>query len=398
VNLRRLVARLRRRLRFYPRADLRILILNWRCPTNPHAGGAEAFTFEVARRLVERGDSVEWFSASFDGAKTHETVDGIHIVRAGTRWSVHWNAFRRYRTTLSQRFDVVIDQVNTVPFFTPLWARIPTVMLIHQLAREVWWYESPFPLSLLGFVTEPLYLQVYRNRPILTVSPSTKADLIGLGFKGSVTIVPEGLEALSVVTEARSDAPTFLYVGRLAPSKRVSHVLKAFALFRLTHPHAQLRVIGEGSPRYVKRLRRLAAQLDLIGDANFLGRIPAREKHLEMARAHALILASAREGWGLVVTEANSYGTPAIAYDVPGLRDSIRHLETGLLVRPTPRSLADAMSKLWNDPTLFGRLSAAARSFSATFTFDRTTRAFQAGLMNAVSDKGINSDDVALSV
>src|SRR6202022_3092021 len=107
----------------------------------------------------QRGDAVEWFGSSFPGAPAAETIDGVHIVRAGRQWTVHWSAFRRYRSRLSQSFDIVVDEVNTIPFFTPIWANVPTVMLIHQLAREVWWYESKFPLNVIGFLAEPLYLR-----------------------------------------------------------------------------------------------------------------------------------------------------------------------------------------------------------------------------------------------
>ena len=51
---------------------MRVLFLSWRDPRNPRAGGAELYTHEVARRLVARGDSVEWFVASFPGAAPHD--------------------------------------------------------------------------------------------------------------------------------------------------------------------------------------------------------------------------------------------------------------------------------------------------------------------------------------
>ena len=112
---------------------MRILILNWRCPRNPKAGGAELFTFELARRLVGHGDEVEWFSASFPGAPEREELEGIRFVRAGTQWTVHFNAIRLYRRELRHRFDVVIDEVNTIPFFTPLWSSV-----LHSLSTRVY--------------------------------------------------------------------------------------------------------------------------------------------------------------------------------------------------------------------------------------------------------------------
>jgi glycosyltransferase involved in cell wall biosynthesis len=344
---------------------------------NPRAGGAEFVTFEIARRLVQQGHSVEWFSASFRGADPEETFEGIRIVRAGRQWSVHWCAFQRYRGKLARDFDVVIDETNTIPFFTPLWSDIPMVMFIHQLAREVWWYETSFPLSALGFVAEPLYLRIYRHVPVLTVSSSTRDDLRRLGFKGSICILPEGLEPITEVQVDRPSTPAFLYVGRLAPSKRVADIIRAFARFCTSVESAELSLLGDGPEGYVQQLRNLAASLGVSEQIRFLGRVSRSEKHHEMARAHVLLLASVREGWGLVVTEANALGTPAVAYDVPGLRDSIRHDQTGLLTRPSPDALADAMIRLWVDRNLYRRLAAGAVAWSSAFSFDNMTDALQ---------------------
>jgi glycosyltransferase involved in cell wall biosynthesis len=341
--------------------------------------------------LVKGGDYVEWFSASFPGAPSEETLDGVHIVRAGRQWTVHWSAFRRYRGRLSGHFDLVIDEVNTIPFFTPLWSDIPVVMFIHQLAREVWWYESSFPMSGLGFLTEPFYLRPYRHMPVVTVSQSTKQDLIQLGFRGAITVVPEGLESLTILSVAKSNCPTFLYAGRLAPSKRVADVIRAFAMFYQVSKDGQLRLLGDGPPSYLRQLRKLTRNLGVSERVWFLGRVVNSEKHEEMARAHVLLLASVREGWGLVVTEANAFGTPAVAYDVPGLRDSIRDRETGILVHPSPQKLSDAMTLLWHDHDLYEHMSLAARAWSATFSFEETASVFRtaiAGILAQSSTRG----------
>src|SRR6266851_3669304 len=126
---------------------------------NPEAGGAELFTHEVARRMVAKGDTVEWFTAMFPGAAAEANLAGVHVVRAGRQWSVHVAAMRRYKGHLRGSFDAVIDEVNTIPFFTPVWADIPRLLLIFQLAREVWWHESPFPMNAIGYAAEPLYLR-----------------------------------------------------------------------------------------------------------------------------------------------------------------------------------------------------------------------------------------------
>jgi glycosyltransferase involved in cell wall biosynthesis len=351
---------------------MRILILNWRCPKNPRAGGAEFLTHEVAKRLVADGNEVEWFSATFPGADREESLDGVRIVRSGRQWSVHLRAFARYFRRLRPHFDLVIDEVNTIPFLTPLWADVPVFMLIYQLAREVWWYESPFPISLLGFLLEPLYLRFYRKVPTFTESESTLRDLRRIGFSGSITVVPVGVDVGSRLVRPKPEAPNFLYVGRLAPSKRVNDIIRAFDVFRKFTPDARLWLVGDGSPNHVRSLRKLVARLHLENSVDFLGRVSRGQKHQRMAEAYALLMASVREGWGLVVTEANSFGTPAIVYDVPGLRDSVRHGRTGLIVSPTPEALAEGMLLLWKDRVLCERLAAGASNWSSSFTADRT--------------------------
>ena len=306
----------------------------------------------------------------FPGADTKADLDGIKVVRGGKQWSVHVAAMRRYRGNLRGSFDVVIDEVNTIPFFTPLWADIPHLLLIFQLAREVWWHESRFPVNAAGYAVEPLYLRVYRTTPAMTISASTEADLRHLGIVSPITVLPIGLEPM-VVPQLRKEAQTtFLYVGRMAPSKRVHDIIEALALFRESGRVGKLWLIGDGPDRYLQALRGTVNRLGLEGAVEFLGRLPTNEKHERMARAHVLLMASVREGWGLSIAEANACGTPAVVYDVPGLRDAVRSGETGLVVPPTPEGLADGMALLTANPVLYEKLAQAARRWSSSFSFD----------------------------
>ncbi len=366
---------------------MRILILNWRCPINPRAGGAELFTHEVAKRLVAMGNQVEWFSASFPNAAAEEDLDGVHIVRAGRQWTVHLHAFRRYNRQIRSRFDLVVDEVNTIPFFTPLWAHVPIAMLIFQLAREVWWYESPFPINLLGFLVEPLYLRLYRRTPAITESESTRADLKRLGFSRAINVVPVGVDHRSDIVDPKHKPPAFLYVGRLAPSKRISDIVLAFHVFRQIVPLARLWLVGDGPPRYVQKLRRLVDDAGLSSAVDFLGRVPRAEKSLRMVEAYALLMASVREGWGLVVSEAGACGTPTVAYDVPGLRDSVRHQETGLLVVPTYRALAAGMLRMWQDQDLYRKLATGGAKWSETLSYDRSAESVNSILAESIDPR-----------
>lgn len=364
---------------------LRLLFLSWRDPDNPKAGGAELFTHEIARRLVAHGDQVEWFTASFPGSAPEVDMNGVHVVRAGRQWSVHAAAVRKYRGHLAGEFDAVIDEVNTVPFFTPLWAGIPSLMLIFQLAREVWWYESRFPVSTIGYASEPLYLRAYRRTPVLTISGSTRNDLRALGFRAPIRILPIGLEPISARELAKSGSATFLYVGRMAQSKRVHDVVRAFALYRKQTGEGDLWLVGDGSPAYVDELRRLATHLQLDSHVEFCGRLSNEAKHERMARAHVLLMASAREGWGLSIAEANSLGTPAVVYDVAGLRDAVRDGETGFVVPASPEHLAQGMVRLLGDADLYRRFVAEGRRWSATFSFQRAAEETRAAVVETIA-------------
>jgi glycosyltransferase involved in cell wall biosynthesis len=265
-------------------------------------------------------------------------------------------------------------------------------MMIWQLAKEVWWYESRFPLNAVGYLLEPAYLRVYRHTPVLTYSQSTKADLRRLDFKADITVVPVGIEPVDIADTPKTREPTFVYVGRLAPSKRVHEIVEAFALFLSQGPKGgRLLLIGNGEGSYVSRLGRLALRLGVSESIEFCGWLNGPEKQKRMAEAHALLMASAREGWGLVVTECNACGTPAIVYDVPGLRDSVRHHETGLVVRPTSSGLAEGMLKIINDRDLYLRLRGAAMEWSHKFTYDAGALVIQAKLARLAAVSGLSS-------
>ena len=272
-----------------------------------------------------------------------------------------------------------------MPFFTPLWAGIPTVMLIFQLAREVWWYESPVPVNAIGFAWEPIYLSLYRHTPVITISKSTEQDLRELGFLGPITIVPIGIQQVPSAQHSKATIPTFLYVGRLAPSKRIGHMVRALSQFRAATGAGRLWLAGSGSESYRRSLSELAKRLKVQDSVVFLGRVSEQEKRRLMAEARALLMTSVREGWGLVVTESNACGTPAVVYDVPGLRDSVRNEITGLVVPPRPDRLCEAMIRVTSDPRLYERLVAEGERWSGTLSFDAAARLIQLALETTVA-------------
>ncbi len=369
----------------------RILILNWRDISHPRAGGAEKVTHEIARRWAQWGHHVTQFSALYPGAASEEEIDGVRILRAGRQDTVHWEAFRGYRRRLLGCCDVIVDEVNTIPFFAPMYAREPVVMFCHQLAREVWHYEAPFPLSVVGFVAEPLYLRAYRTTPFLTVSESTRNDLRRLGLKGPGFIVRNAIDLPAATRLPALDSKerdlTLVFVGRVVPSKRVDHIIRALShLHRRGYAQARLWIVGAWDDRYKRALDKLIAEHALGESVIFWGRVEEATKERCLARAHVVVMTSVREGWGLAVSEANAVGTPGVVYDVPGLRDSTLHAQTGIVcTRNDPESLATSILALCGNRDYYARLRYAAWTMARQLTWDRTATQAWSAVQEAMS-------------
>ena len=354
---------------------------NWRDIVNPNAGGAEVFTHEVAKRLARKGHDITLFTAAFPGCSDSEDIDGLHIVRKGGKYTVYMKA-KSYYYSNKQEYDLVVDEINTRPFMTPNYVkRIPVLALIHQLAREFWFYETPFPLSYLGYhYLEKHWLSSYRDIMTVTVSLSSKRDLESLGFK-HVLIVPEGL-SLNPLQQVplKEKEPTLVFMGRLKKAKLPDHALKAFMLVREKIPGARMGVIGDG---YM--LQDLKESQGTSG-IKFYGKVSNEDRNDILSKAHIILVPAVREGWGLVVTESNALGTPAIGYNVQGLKDSIINGKTGIIVdKNSPEELATHALKLLSDRDLLHRMSNNALEFSRSFNWDYSAEEFDRALRHAAN-------------
>lgn len=368
---------------------MRILWYNWRDIKNPDAGGAEVFTHEVCKRLVRQNgvDSVTLFTAAFEGCFLEEKIDDVRIVRRGSKYSVYSEAQEYYQQN-HDHFDIVVDEINTKPFHTTSFIRDkPIVALIHQLAREFWFYETVFPINMLGYYfLENYWLGKYRNVPTITVSNSTREDLFHLGFR-NVTVVPEGLSfsALERLPE-KEVKPTVLFVGRLKKAKKPDDALRAFKVIKDEVPDAKLWVVGDGY--MMGKLKSMARELfpESPDDITLFGKQTHAKKLELMSRAHVLVVPGIREGWGLVVTEANAMGTPAVAYDVPGLRDSVIHGKTGTLVTSGDHvAMAIEVVDILKDHIKRKTFANNALHFAKVFDWDVTTRHIAEKLNDSLS-------------
>ena len=357
---------------------MNILILNWRDLKNPRGGGAERVTHEHAKAWVKAGHRVIQFSSYFKGALFSEMVDGVKIIRRGSHFTVHLWAFFYFLSGRFGKIDLVVDEFHFIPFFTPVYARKTKILgFIHEVAKNVWFSNLPFPLALLGFVLEPFFFLFYKKTPFITVSPSTKRDLVQFGIpEKQVRVILNGIECqpLGKIPQ-KGKKPTILFVGYLSKDKGVRDAIVAFSRIARVLPQTKFWVVGRGEERFVKKLKKKANNLGLSKKIKFWGFVSERQKLDLMKRVHVLVNPSQREGWGLVVIEANAMGTPVVGYNVPGLRDSIQDKRTGILTKKNnPEEMAKEVVKLIKDKKLYQTLQKNALSWSKKFTWEKATK------------------------
>ncbi len=350
--------------------------MNWRCPNHPLAGGAEKATYEIARRWVRWGHDVRLIAGGFPGGRKQDVVDGIKITRLGGKYTVYLYSIMLYFLKLKGKYDVIVDEINTIPFFTPLYVRGAHVAFIHQLAANVLFDELPaFPARLLSFL-EPHFLRIYRRIPIFT-SQSTKEDLIRLGFNDkNLYIVNYGVDHnIYTCGNNKSSNPHVFYLGRLKRFKGVHLLIRAMAKVILEIPDATLSVVGNGDHNYEKELKQLVTDLKLNEHVLFmhLGMHDSLMNKVKiMQEAWVLVFPSSREGFGLVVVESNACGTPTIATNVPGLQETVLNNETGILVPRDVDALADSIKSMLRDNEFREKLSKQAFEWSKQFDWDKT--------------------------
>lgn len=363
---------------------MNILLVNWQDLRNPQAGGAEIHLFEIFSRLARKGHRVRLVCSGFPGAAAQEVVEGIEVHRTGGRHSfalLARDAFRRALAT--ERPDVVVEDINKLPLYLAGLTERPFCALIPHLFGTTAFEEAPFPMAAAVWLAEVPLARGYRRAGFHAISESTRDDLVARGVpREKVRVIHPGVDLKTFHPDPsvpRATVPTFVYVGRLKRYKGVRLLVEAFARARKTRPDMRLLVAGTGDARLeLEQRSRALGQGDAV---QFLGFIPESEKLMLLRTAWANVFPSVKEGWGITVIEAAACGTPSIASDSPGLRDSVRDGETGVLVpHGDVEALAQCLATFADDPELVRRLGEAAQRHADTLTWDRAAAATEAHL------------------
>ncbi|HSX06764.1 MAG TPA: glycosyltransferase family 4 protein [Candidatus Saccharimonadia bacterium] len=369
---------------------MKLLWLAWKDIKHPEAGGAELVARELCRRLVDEGHEVTLLTCGYDGAGTTQFEDGIQIVRVGSNRYLHpFQALTYYLRHLRGNFDVLIEEVNGgAPYFSVLFERkARRFLLYHQLARLNWLYEIRQPFGYLGYyglVPVATRLASFAHAPVITVSESTRHVLAGYGFRPDRThVISEGLTIRPIENLAdvkKFTHPTLLSLGAMRAMKRTVDHIAAFEFAKQQIPDLQLKIAGKTSGAYGEKVLAYMRNSKYSADIEYLGVVSNANRALLMQRAHLIMQTAVEEGWGLTITEAASQGTPAVAYDVAGLRDSVRNNVTGILTKENPEALGQAMAHLLQMPALYDRFRKAAWKWSHSITFDQSYKDFKAAL------------------
>lgn len=362
---------------------MNILVFSWRDPKHPLAGGAEQVMHEHMKGWIAAGHSVTFFSSNPVDSKKEEVLDAIKIIRRGSQYlTVHIAAFFWYLFTPHDKFDLVVDEFHGWPFFTPVYVRARKLAVIQEITRKVWFrYPLPYRLNLLfgavGYLIEPLFFLFYKKVPFMTGSESAKDELQTMGVpKQNITVVPHGVIVKELAKKpVKEKIPTVIFLGALASDKGIEDAIKTFGILNKMDKY-QFWVVGKGDEKYVIYLKKLAKQVGLGKNITFWGFVSQEEKFKLLARAHIMINPSIREGWGLVNIEANAMATPVIAYNSPGLVDSVLDGKSGIICKEnSPQQLADEVHKLLSLKQKYEKLQKQAVWWSKQFTWEKSHKA-----------------------
>lgn len=353
---------------------MKILVFSWRDQAHPWAGGSELNLFSQIRYWKEWGHQVTVFTSTYPNAETHDTIDGAEIYRKGNQFSHYFWAIYFYWRFFQKKYDVILDIMNAIPFFTPLFTREPKVCLVHHMSTEQIHQELKQPLNILAeWLQTKFFPFVYKNTPMISVSESTSGDMIRFGFKSqNISLIHNGLDHELLRPDRKKTAhPSIIYLGRLKKYKRIERLINAFAEVSKRIPESRLTIVGSGNEK--NELEKMVREKNLNQAVNFRGFVSETEKVQILSESWMYVTPSIVEGWGLAVLEAAACGTPAIAFNVPGLNKAIIDGQTGYLVR-NQQELVSSMIKVLQDQPLRTKLSRQAQAWSEQFNWEDTAK------------------------
>jgi glycosyltransferase involved in cell wall biosynthesis len=367
----------------------RVHLLSWRDLADVEAGGSEVHAANVARLWAEAGLDVTIRTSYAQGQPKTVQRDGYRVVRKAGRYLVFPRSIAAELAGRMGPRDGLVEYWNGMPFFSPLWERHPSIVVLHHVHAEMWKMVLGDENPRLAAAGEALERRVapllYRRSRIVTLSPSSKDDIVEqLGIRPErIDICLPGIDPRFTPGGAKAARPLVVAVGRLVPVKRYDLLLAACARARGRIPGLELVIIGDGYER--PGLSQLVTELDAESWVTFAGHLRDGEVVDLYRRAWVVASASAREGWGMALTEAGACGTPAVATRIPGHADAVRDGVSGILTDGTPDALAAGLVAVLGDDRRRAELAAGAAARAGELSWERTAT----GMMRALAGEAM---------
>ena len=359
----------------------RVHALAWRDLDDVEAGGSEVHIDEIAKRWAAAGVEVTLRTSWAQGQPAETMRSGYRVIRRAGRYMVFPRAAVAELAGRTGPRDALIEIWNGMPFLSPLWCYGPRIVFLHHVHAEMWGMTLPPGIAKWGELLEAKFAPpLYSRTHIVTLSESSKHEMVeDLGFReDKVSVVHPGIDPrFSPGTDdQRSTEPLVVAVGRLAPVKRYDLLVRAAAKAREQVPGLRLEIVGEGYDRPV-----VEAAVDQVGGSEWVtlrGYLSDAELIDLYRQAWVVASASAREGWGMTLTEAAACGTPAVATRIAGHEDAVVDGVSGVLAPvdgdsgAVEANLAEAFVDVLGDPRRLAQLRQGALARAAALTWGQT--------------------------
>jgi len=352
---------------------MRILIFNWKDIKHGQAGGAEYATHKLAQELVKLKHQVTVFSSQPKQLSAFESIYGVSVYRGGNALTVYWQAYKYYKNNY-KKFDIVIDQIHGMPFFTPLYVKIPILVYIHEIAGPIWFKEFNWFLGLIGYFFEKIYFLIYRQNYFLTDTKHTDGELEKHGISHNrIFILPLTIDAKPLIKTAKTINPSIIYFGRITPMKQLELLINATKILIKKIPDLKVIIAGKAKEEYLNKLKKLITNSDLNQQILLENNVSEKKKLNLLRQSWIQVHPSIKEGFGITVLEAATQATPTIAFDVPGLNLIIKNGVNGYIVKSdSVANLASYVLSLIKDKSKLTQLQQSSYRWSKTFPIYKT--------------------------
>lgn len=349
-------------------------------------GGAEKRVYELAKRLAARDHDVHWYCVGWwwpdegkkdiemDGIKLHGVCKPVDLYvedRRSIKEAVYF-AWKLLFKLQAGKFDLVDCQ--GFPFFScfttkfrTFFGRSTLVITLHEVWNQ-YWYEYLGKTGFFGKLTEKLMVNL--SDKIITVSDKTKQDLGEIKSSENAVVIPNGIDLHEINSiQPSTDKSDILFVGRLIKEKNADLLLRSLVEVKKIYPIIKCIIIGEGPEK--EQLEILTSDLHLEKNVEFLGFMEQYEDVITyMKSSRVLVLPSSREGFGMVVLEANACGVPVVVVDHPmnAAKDLINPGINGFIADLTEESLRDKIVEALNSGK---EISVTCKEFAEDYDWNK---------------------------